>query len=126
MLLGVPCYTGSIPSELGNLIALQGLDLSSNEVAGESNVCPGVSGTFVVSDGAHVSNGIHDVEEENHIICFKKMLGIFFLLTVSSNASNPSKTTVLGTLGVLLLHFSGNRVKENECPPQLCQFFYKL
>ena len=65
--LDVPCYTGSIPSELGNLIALEGLDLSSNEVAGESNLCPSVSGTFVVSDGAHVSNGIHDVEEEKNI-----------------------------------------------------------
>ena len=67
MLLDVTCCTGSIPSELGYLRAIQRLDLSSNQLTGESNVCLGVSVTFVVSDGVHVSNGIHDVEEENRI-----------------------------------------------------------
>ena len=57
------CCTGSIPSQLGNLSALQSLHLSANELTGESNVCLGVSGTFVVSDGGHVSNRIHDIEE---------------------------------------------------------------
>ena len=80
ILLDVTCYTGSIPSELGNLSALQGLDLSSNELTGKSNVCPGISGTFMVSDGVHISNGIHDVKEEN-CICLKNA-GNLFLLTV--------------------------------------------
>ena len=69
MLLDVTCCAGSIPSELGKLSALQSLYLSSNQLSGESNVCLGVSGMFVVSDG-DVSNGIHDVEEENGI-CLK-------------------------------------------------------
>ena len=43
---------------------------AQNKLSGESNVCLGVSGTFVVSDGGDVSNGIHDVEEENGI-CLK-------------------------------------------------------
>ena len=70
MLLDVTCCAGSIPSELGKLSALQKLYLGSNQLSGESNVCLGVSGTFVVSDGGDVSNGIHDVEEENGI-CLK-------------------------------------------------------
>ena len=74
MLLDVPCCAGSIPSELGKLSALQSLHLSGNrrfiKLSGESNVCLGVSGTFVVSDGGDVSNEIHDVEEENGI-CLK-------------------------------------------------------
>ena len=70
MLLDVTCCAGSIPSELGKLSALQSLNLSYNRLSGESNVCLGVSGTFVVSDGGDVSNGIHDVEEENGI-CLK-------------------------------------------------------
>ena len=70
MLLDVTCCAGSIPSELGKLSALQSLDLGHNQLSGESNVCLGVSGTFVVSDGGDVSNGIHDVEEENGI-CLK-------------------------------------------------------
>ena len=69
MLLDVTCCAGSIPSELGKLSALQSLHLG-NQLSGESNVCLGVSGTFVVSDGGDVSNGIHDVEEENGI-CLK-------------------------------------------------------
>ena len=67
-LLDVTCCAGSIPSELGKLSALQELRLDSNKLIGESNVC--LSGTFVVSDGGHVSNGIHDVEEANGI-CLK-------------------------------------------------------
>ena len=67
MLLDVTCCTGSIPSELGKLSALQRLDLSSNQLTGESNLCLGVSGMFFVSNGAYVSNGIHDVEKENRI-----------------------------------------------------------
>ena len=55
----VTCCTGSIPRELGNLSVLQRLYLSANKLIGESNVCLGVSGTFVVSSGAHVSNEIH-------------------------------------------------------------------
>ena len=70
MLLDVTCCAGSIPSELGKLSALQSLYFSGNQLSGESNVCLGVSGTFVVSDGGDVSNGIHDVEEEN-CICLK-------------------------------------------------------
>ena len=70
MLLDVTCCAGSIPSELGKLSALHSLILSQNALSGESNVCLGVSGTFVVSDGGDVSNGIHDVEEENGI-CLK-------------------------------------------------------
>ena len=70
MLLDVTCCAGSMPSELGKLSALQSLYLSYNELSGESNVCLGVSGTFVVSDGGDVSNGIHGVEEENGI-CLK-------------------------------------------------------
>ena len=70
MLLDVTCCAGSIPSELGKLIALQSLYFCGNQLSGESNVCLGVSGTFVVSDGGDVSNGIHDVEEENGI-CLK-------------------------------------------------------
>ena len=61
------CCAGSIPSELGKLSALPWLGLSFETLSGESNVCLGVSGTFVVSDGDHVSNGIHDVEDENGI-----------------------------------------------------------
>ena len=60
-LLDVTCCTGSIPSELGNLSTLQSLHLDSNKLTGESNVCLDVSRTFVVSDGGHVSHGIHDV-----------------------------------------------------------------
>ena len=70
MLFDVTRCTGSIPRELGNLIALQSLLLSGNNLTGESNMCLGVSETFVVSDGAHVSNEIHDVKEENRI-CLK-------------------------------------------------------
>ena len=70
MLLDVTCCAGLIPSELGELSALQSLYLGSNQLSGESNVCLGVSGTFVVSDGGDVSNGVHDVEEENGI-CLK-------------------------------------------------------
>ena len=62
------CCAGSIPSELGKLSALQSLYLATNKMNGESNVF--LSGTFVVSDGGHVSNGIHDVEEANGI-CLK-------------------------------------------------------
>ena len=69
MLLDVTCCAGSIPGELGKLSALQSLHLFGNQLSGESNVCLGVPGTFVVSDG-DVSNGIHDVEEENGI-CLK-------------------------------------------------------
>ena len=64
MLLDVTCCAGSIPSELGKLSALQSLHLFGNQLSGESNVCLGVSGTFVVLDDGGVSNGIHDVEEE--------------------------------------------------------------
>ena len=70
MLLDVTCCAGSIPSELGKLSALQSLSLNQDQLSGESNVCLGVSGTFVVSDSGDVSNGIHDVEEENGI-CLK-------------------------------------------------------
>ena len=65
MVRDVTRCTGSIPSELGKLSTLHSLILSGNKLTGESNVCPGVSETFVGSDGAHVSNGIHDVEGEN-------------------------------------------------------------
>ena len=79
MLLDVTCCTGSIPSELGKLRALQRLDLSSNQLTGKSNVCLGVSGTFVVSDGAYVSNGIHDVGEKNRTrYMFGIIAGIHF------------------------------------------------
>ena len=64
------CCAGSIPSELGKLSALYSLNLWNNRLSGESNVCLGVSGTFVVSNGGHVSNGIHDVEEAKGI-CLK-------------------------------------------------------
>ena len=70
MLLDVTCCAGLIPSDLGKLSALQWLYLIHNRLSGESNVCLGVSGTFVVSDGGDVSNGIHDVEEKNSI-CLK-------------------------------------------------------
>ena len=70
MLHDVTCCTGSIPSQLGNLRALESLHLFVNELTGESNVCFGVWGTFVVSDDVHVLNGIHDVEGRNRI-CMK-------------------------------------------------------
>ena len=108
MLLDVTCWTGSIPSELGKLRALQGLDLSSNQLTGEPNVCLGVSGTFVVSDGAYVSNGIYDVEKY-----------IFFFVRCSSNVSIPSKTTILGTLEIFSLHFSGNKSRRTRYPNEV-------
>ena len=37
-LLDVTRFTGTIPDELGKLFALQHLDLSDNELTGESNV----------------------------------------------------------------------------------------
>ena len=37
-LLNVTRFTGTMPDELGKLIALQHLDLSDNELTGESNV----------------------------------------------------------------------------------------
>ena len=66
-LLDVTCCAGSIPSELGKLSALQSLQLSSNKLSGESNLCLGVSETFVVSDGGYVSNGINVVEKEKMV-----------------------------------------------------------
>ena len=57
MLLDVTCCTGSIPSQLVNLSALQSLLLTKNYLTGESNVYLGVSGMFVVSDGALYETG---------------------------------------------------------------------
>ena len=97
MLLDVTCCAGSIPSELGKLSALQSLWLAGNQLSGESNVCLGVSGTFVVSDGGDVSNGIHDV--------------------FSSYGVGPlfrERRKILDTFEVLFLDLSGNRVEEND------------
>ena len=58
MLLDLIRCTGSIPRELGNLSALQSLDFDDNELTGESNVRLEVSGTFLVSDGAHVKRDL--------------------------------------------------------------------
>ena len=44
---------------------------------------------------------------------------IFSPYDVRLTASIPSKTTALRTLKVLSLHLSGNRVPDNECPPEV-------
>ena len=69
MLLDVTCYAGSIPSELGSLNALQGLDLDDNELTGESNMCLGVL-------------GIHNVKNQNCMYLFEKPAGNLVFLTV--------------------------------------------
>ena len=66
MLLDLIRCIGSIPRELGNLSALQSLDLDNNELTGESNVRLEVSRTFLVSDGA-MSNGIYCIEKQNRV-----------------------------------------------------------
>ena len=102
------CCAGLIPSELGKLSALQKLSLHESRVRGESNVCLGVPGTFVVSGGGNVSkNVIHDVEDENGI-CLKLLVELFFLRTGSLCRE---RRKVVDTLELLFLDFSGNRVE---------------
>ena len=106
MLLDVTCCTGSIPSELGKLRALQRLYLSSNQLTGESNVCLGVSGTFIVSVYRGRLSCRMVPMSQTGSMTWKKF---FFFVQCSSNASIPSKTTILGALEIFSLHFSSSK-----------------